>query len=88
MSQLRNILVGVDGSTYSDVAIELAIQWTEQHECRLFGIDLIDEVSIAHRSYGFVDVAARLRQEDYSRNEFGTIRAGTNSRQRSQCLIP
>jgi len=64
MSPLRNIFVGVDGSVYSHVAIELAIQWAKRNACRLLGIDVVDEDSIKDEYYGLVEKAAEYRQEN------------------------
>lgn len=42
----RSILVKLDGSPYSHVATELAIQWATQYGAKLLGISVVDEESI------------------------------------------
>jgi len=43
---LRTILVGLDGSPYSDAAVELGIRWSQRFECLLTGVGVIDEPEI------------------------------------------
>jgi nucleotide-binding universal stress UspA family protein len=43
---IQSILVGLDGSGYSDAAIELAIRWARQTGAALLGLGVIDEPTI------------------------------------------
>lgn len=43
---LRTILVGLDGSAYSDAAVALGIEWAQQYNCLLVGLGVIDEPTI------------------------------------------
>jgi nucleotide-binding universal stress UspA family protein len=43
---LKSILIGLDGSTYSDCAVELGIQWARQFDALLVGLGVIDEPTI------------------------------------------
>jgi nucleotide-binding universal stress UspA family protein len=43
---LKTILVGLDGSPYSQAAAELARAWARQFEARLVGLGIIDEPGI------------------------------------------
>jgi nucleotide-binding universal stress UspA family protein len=47
---LRSILVGLDGSQYSQAATELAIGWGRQFGARVAGIAVIDQPSITESS--------------------------------------
>ena len=40
---LRSILVGLDGSTDSDAAVELGIKWARKFDCLLVGVGVVDE---------------------------------------------
>jgi nucleotide-binding universal stress UspA family protein len=43
---IRAILVGLDGSPYSDAAVELGLQWAKRFDCLLVGVGVIDEPTI------------------------------------------
>ena len=43
---LKTILVGLDGSPYSDAAVELGIRWSQKFDCMLTGVGVIDEHEI------------------------------------------
>ncbi len=43
---LRNILLGLDGSPYSEAALELGIRWATRMRAALVGLAVIDEPSI------------------------------------------
>jgi len=43
---IRAILVGLDGSTFSDAAVELGLKWAQRFDCLLVGVGVIDEPTI------------------------------------------
>lgn len=43
---LRTILIGLDGSTHSDAAVQLGIRWSRKFDCQLTGVGVIDEPEI------------------------------------------
>lgn len=43
---LKSILIGLDGSAYSDVAVELGIQWAKRFEALLVGLGIVDQPTI------------------------------------------
>jgi nucleotide-binding universal stress UspA family protein len=43
---LHTILVGLDGSSHSDTAVELGIRWSKKFDCQLTGVGVIDEPEI------------------------------------------
>ncbi len=43
---LRSILIGLDGSSYSDAAVELGLYWAKKCDAMLVGIGVIDEPEI------------------------------------------
>lgn len=43
---LRGILVGLDGSPYSDAAVELSLRWASGSGAELFGLGIVDEPTI------------------------------------------
>jgi nucleotide-binding universal stress UspA family protein len=43
---LKSILIGLDGSAYSDSAIELGIEWARRFDALLVGLGIIDEPTI------------------------------------------
>lgn len=43
---LRSLLVGLDGSTYSDSAVSLGLRWARRAEALLVGLGVIDEPTI------------------------------------------
>lgn len=49
MSGPKSILVKLDGSSYSHIAAELAIQWSKEYGCWLSGISVVNEVGILTR---------------------------------------
>lgn len=42
----KTILVGLDGSEYSEAAVELALGWARQFNCMLVALGIVDEPSI------------------------------------------
>ena len=46
---LSSILIGLDGSAYSDVAVELGIQWAKKLNALLVGLGIVDEPTICKR---------------------------------------
>lgn len=46
---LTSILIGLDGSVYSDVAVELGIQWAQKFNALLVGLGIVDEPTICKR---------------------------------------
>lgn len=66
-TNLRSILVGVDGSEFSQCAIEFAVQWCKQYGCHVVGIDAVNEES--HRVVAFeggAGVAAEVTEREIS----------------------
>jgi nucleotide-binding universal stress UspA family protein len=49
---VKSILVGLDGSAYSQTAVELGLQWAKRCDALLVGIGVLDEVTI--RGYEFL----------------------------------
>ncbi len=43
---LRSMLIGLDGSVYSNAAIELAIQWAQRFDALVTGLGVVDEPAI------------------------------------------
>jgi nucleotide-binding universal stress UspA family protein len=43
---IRAILVGLDGSAYSDAAVELGLRWAKRFDCLLVGVGVLDEPRI------------------------------------------
>ncbi|MEQ8786993.1 MAG: universal stress protein [Pirellulaceae bacterium] len=43
---LRSILVGLDGSPYSDAALEVALRWARRFGATLLGLGIVDEPTI------------------------------------------
>jgi nucleotide-binding universal stress UspA family protein len=60
---LRSILIGLDGSEYSQVATSLGIRWAKKYGCKLAGIGVVDEPAIWQRYFGQGFAAARLYDE-------------------------
>ncbi len=44
---LKSILVGLDGSAYSQTAVELGLHWAKRHDALLVGLGIIDEITIS-----------------------------------------
>ena len=51
---LKSILVGLDGSLYSDVAVELGIQWAKNFHALLVGIGIVND-----RAFQQLDLESR-----------------------------
>ena len=49
---LRTILVGLDGTEYSDAAVELGIAWAKRFDCLLVGVGVIDEPTVRGNQTG------------------------------------
>ncbi len=45
---LRSMLIGLDGSVYSDAAIELAIRWARRFDALVAGLGVVDEPAICN----------------------------------------
>jgi nucleotide-binding universal stress UspA family protein len=43
---LKNILIGLDGSAFSDSAVELGFRWARQFNAFLIGLGVVDEPSV------------------------------------------
>lgn len=43
---LRSILVGLDGSVFSESAVQLGLQWARKYSAQLIGLAVVDEVTI------------------------------------------
>jgi len=43
---IRSMLIGLDGSSYSGVAIELGLQWSKKSGALLVGVGITDESMI------------------------------------------
>jgi nucleotide-binding universal stress UspA family protein len=43
---VKGILVGLDGSPFSDSAVELGIRWAKRHDAMLVGLGIVDEPGI------------------------------------------
>jgi nucleotide-binding universal stress UspA family protein len=43
---LKSILVGLDGSSSSNIAVDLGIQWAQRFNALLVGLGIVDEVTI------------------------------------------
>lgn len=43
---LTSLLVGVDGSSFGNAAVELGVRWAQQFNASLFGIGVIDQPTI------------------------------------------
>jgi nucleotide-binding universal stress UspA family protein len=43
---MRSLLIGLDGSAYSHVAVELGIRWAQKFDALLVGLGVIDEPTI------------------------------------------
>lgn len=50
---IRRILIGLDGSSYSNAALDLAIEWGKKLQCTLVGLGIID-----HRPVEYAQPAA------------------------------
>lgn len=45
---IRRILIGLDGSSYSNAALELAVDWSKKLGCTLVGMGVIDHRPVVH----------------------------------------
>jgi nucleotide-binding universal stress UspA family protein len=43
---LRSLLIGLDGSPYSETAVELGVRWAKQFDAVLVGLGIVDEPTI------------------------------------------
>jgi len=56
---LKSILVGLDGSAYSNSATELGLEWAKRFDAMLVGLGVLDDVAVhgsefvAHESLGY-----------------------------------
>jgi nucleotide-binding universal stress UspA family protein len=65
---LRSILIGLDGSEYSQVATSLGIRWAKKYGCNLAGMGVVDEPAIWQRYFGQGFAEARLYDETLRRD--------------------
>ncbi|MCM2369819.1 universal stress protein [Aporhodopirellula aestuarii] len=66
--KIKRLLVGVDGSPYGHVAVELGIRMAKEYSCQLVGIDVIDEDETVLANYGVPDeVAVAERKAEVER---------------------
>jgi nucleotide-binding universal stress UspA family protein len=61
---LTSILIGLDGSTYSNVAVELGIQWAKRFNALLVGLGIVDEPTICKREAVPLGGAVYKRERD------------------------
>ena len=61
---LTSILIGLDGSAYSDVAVELGIQWAKKFNSLLVGLGIVDEPTICQREAVPLGGASYKRERD------------------------
>lgn len=61
---IRSILVGLDGSTYSQSAIALAIQWARQFDAMVVGLGIIDKPAILRGEIMPIGASAYKEQAD------------------------
>ncbi len=61
---LTSILIGLDGSAYSDVAVEVGIQWATKFNAMLVGLGIVDEPTICKREPVPLGGAAYKRERD------------------------
>jgi len=47
LTMLKTILIGLDGSAYSDTALEMALDWGRRFDAMLVGLGIIDEPTTA-----------------------------------------
>ncbi len=64
---LRSILVGLDGSCYSRVAVELGIDWAKRCDALLVGVAVVDEPTIRGPEAVPIGGGAYKRQRDEKR---------------------
>jgi nucleotide-binding universal stress UspA family protein len=70
---IRNFLIGLDGSPYSEAAVELAIRWAGPAQATLTGIGVIDEPSIrALQTAGARASVARVMQTEERLKDAGS----------------
>lgn len=63
---LTSILIGLDGSPYSEVALDLGIAWAKRFDAQLVGLGIVDEPTI--RSNEAVPIggsAFKMERDDY-----------------------
>lgn len=61
---LTSILIGLDGSAYSDVAVELGIRWAKRFNALLVGLGIVDEPTICQREAVPLGGASYKRERD------------------------
>lgn len=63
---LKSILVGLDGSQYSEVALELGIEWAKRCDALLVGLGIVDEPTIrSPEPIPLGGSAYRLERDEY-----------------------
>lgn len=70
---LKSILIGLDGSQYSDVALELAIQWAKRCDAVLVGLGIVDEPTI--RSHEAVPIGGDVFRIERDEDRIAEARA-------------
>ena len=66
---LKSILVGVDGSPSSTVAVELGIQWAKRFNALLVGIGIVDDTTIYTPDAETFGVDYNWEQDEQRRKE-------------------
>ena len=63
---LTSILVGLDGSPYSDVALDLGIEWAKRLDALLVGLGIVDEPTIrSHEPVPIGGAAFKLERDEF-----------------------
>jgi nucleotide-binding universal stress UspA family protein len=63
---LTSILVGLDGSPYGDVALDLGIEWAKRFDALLVGLGIVDEPTIrSHEPVPIGGAAFKLDRDEF-----------------------
>jgi len=63
---LTSILVGLDGSPYSDVALDLGIEWAKRLDAVLVGLGIVDEPTIrSHEPVPIGGAAFKIERDEF-----------------------
>ena len=63
---LTSILIGLDGSPYSDVALGLGIEWAKRFDALLVGLGVVDEPTIrSHEPVPVGGAAFKLERDEF-----------------------
>ena len=67
---LTSILVGLDGSPYSEVALDLGIEWAKRFDAMLVGLGIVDEPTIrSHEPVPIGGAAFKLERDEFRMSE-------------------